>query len=443
MVEENALFLIVSIFIFVYNILIINRLKDDLNFLSKINIYTFMTLTMLLSLRCIYYDKYIDMIILFFVISLNIVTLFTKNSKGVVLLLSGIIPINIINLQNIMFSFYELITNNSVREISSNIQSLNKTVTIVLYIAFVIITIRGIGNIIITNSEDIEKSFENEGDLGKKLIMIFFYMVNVGLVHYLYILDNYSRFSLFVALCSVINLLISWFIMRNAIVKGSAKGFEEKSDILNEQIKNQYNHYVELEKYYSEIFRIKHDMNNHNNIITVLLQNEEYDELKRYMNKYNENITDLESDILICKNKIIDAICLSKKSICKEKGIYIKFDIKVPEEISIDDLALCAIYGNLLDNAIEACDRISDKNRDKFIDIKSKISKGYLTIELINSKEDISIKKNNKFITLKKDKKYHGIGLKSIQRSVNKYKGEVILKDKGKVFETNIMVKCE
>lgn len=184
-------------------------------------------------------------------------------------------------------------------------------------------------------------------------------------------------------------------------------------------------------------------MNNHNNIISVLLQNSEYDELKNYMNKYNKNITNLDNEVLICKNKIIDAICLSKRSICKEKGINIKFDIKIPEIISIDDLDLCVIYGNILDNAIEACTRMKDQSREKFIDIKSNILRGYLTIKIVNSKDEVSMKKNGKFVTLKKDKKNHGIGIYSVQKSVDKYNGQVILKDEKEVFTTGIIIKCK
>lgn len=443
MTEANILFLIASIFIAVSNIFIIKRLDDDLNFFYKISVYFFMTSMMILSLICFYLDNYIIENIIWFTISINIIVIFTKKNKGVVLFLVAIMSNSIVDFQNIVFSYYEIITNNSISEFSTSTQTTEKTAIIVLYISLVVINIMITANLIINNSKYIEKSLENEKGLGIKAIMIFFYMINMGFVHYLYALDNINGFSYFVGFCSIMNLLISWFSIRNSIIKGRAKEFKEKSDILNKQIKNQYNHYIELEKYYSEIFRIKHDINNHNNIISVLLQNGEYNKLKNYIDKYNKNIINLENEVLICKNKIIDAICLSKRSICKEKGINIKFDIKVPEVINIDDLDLCIIYGNILDNAIEACNRIADQNKEKFIDIKSNIVKGYLTIKIVNSKDRVSIKRNGKFITLKKDKKNHGIGLYSVQKSVDKYNGQVILKDKEEVFTTCIIVKCK
>lgn len=443
MTEANILFLVASIFIAIYNIFIINKLDDDLIFFNKISINFFLTLMTISSLICFYKNNYIIENIIWFTISINIITVFTKKNKGVVLFLVAMISISIVDFQNIVFSCYEIIANNSISEFSNYTQSIDKSLIIVIYITLAIITIKVIGNLIINNSKYIEKSLENERGLGIKATMVFLYMINMGFVHYLYVLDNSSGFSYFVGFCSIMNLLTECFVIRNSIIKGRAKEFKEKSNILDEQIKNQYNHYIELEKYYSEIFRIKHDMNNHNNIISVLLQNSEYDELKNYMNKYNKNITNLDNDVLICKNKIIDAICLSKKNICKEKGINIKFDIKIPEIISIDDLDLCVIYGNILDNAIEACNRMKDQSREKFIDIKSNILRGYLTIKIVNSKDGVSIKRNGKFITLKKDKKNHGIGLYSVQKSVDKYNGQVILKDKEEVFTTCIIVKCK
>lgn len=442
MTEANILFLITGIFISIYNLFIVKKLDDDITFVGRVCIYILMTSMMILSLICFYLNKYIIKNILFFIVSLNIITLFTKNNKGIVLFLIGILSINIVNLQNIVFAYYEMITDTSIAEFNQPIQGVDKISPVVVYVILVIIAIKFVGNLIINNTKAIEKRFENEGNLGIKTIIIFFYMINIGFVYYLHVLDNFAGFSSFVAFCSIINVLTSWVIIRNAIVSGRAKEFKEKTDILNEQVKNQYNHYIELEKYYSEIFRIKHDINNHNNIISVLLNNGEYNELKNYMDKCNNNMINIEKEVLICKNKIIDAICLSKRSVCREKGIKINFDIKVPEIINIDDLDLCAIYGNILDNAIESCSRITDYNKEKFIEIKSNISKGYLTIKLINSKSGISIKKNNKFITLKKDKKNHGIGLQSVQKSIDKYSGQLLLKDEGEVFTTCIIVKC-
>ena len=148
MTEANILFLIASILIAVYNIFIIKRLDDDLNFFNKINVYFFMTSMMILSLICFYLDNYIIENIICFTISINIITIFTKKNKGVILFLVAIISNSIVNFQNIVFSYYEIITNNSISEFGTSIQTTEKTVIIVLYISLVVINIRIIFNLI-------------------------------------------------------------------------------------------------------------------------------------------------------------------------------------------------------------------------------------------------------------------------------------------------------
>ena len=132
-----------------------------------------MTSMMILSLICFYLDNYIIENIIWFTISINIIVIFTKKNKGVVLFLVAIISTSIVDFQNILFSYYEIITNNSIFEFSTSIQTTEKTVIIVLYISLVVINIRIISNLIINNSKYIEKSLENERGFGIKAIMIF------------------------------------------------------------------------------------------------------------------------------------------------------------------------------------------------------------------------------------------------------------------------------
>ena len=86
---------------------------------------------------------------------------------------------------------------------------------------------------------------------------------------------------------------------------------------------------------------------------------------------------------------------------------------------------LCVIFSNALDNAIEACDKILDDSKDKYISVNVTYINSFCFIKIENSKiNEINIKNNN-FITNKKDKFMHGIGLKNIKDTVYKYNGEI------------------
>ena len=88
------------------------------------------------------------------------------------------------------------------------------------------------------------------------------------------------------------------------------------------------------------------------------------------------------------------------------------------------------LYGNLLDNAIEACNYVEPDER--FIRMKSKIMNGNLILSVVNSKQE---KRNLVLVTTKPDKENHGRGVKSIRKVVDKYDGTIEFEDKGDMFE--------
>ena len=95
---------------------------------------------------------------------------------------------------------------------------------------------------------------------------------------------------------------------------------------------------------------------------------------------------------------------------------------------------VCSIFSNILDNAIEACNKI--KNDEKYIKIRGTFVKSYYVIRCENSKVNKIKIKNNRIISSKKDKFIHGIGLKSVKSSLKKYDGELEIED----FEDKFLV---
>ena len=88
---------------------------------------------------------------------------------------------------------------------------------------------------------------------------------------------------------------------------------------------------------------------------------------------------------------------------------------------------VCSIFSNILDNAIEACNKTyMDK---KYIKIRGTLVKSYYVIRCENSKTNKLEIKNSKIITSKKDKFIHGIGLKSVKSSIKKYNGDLEIED--------------
>lgn len=111
------------------------------------------------------------------------------------------------------------------------------------------------------------------------------------------------------------------------------------------------------------------------------------------------------------------------------------FLILIPKRLEIDYGDIGVLYGNLLDNAIEACRKIPEKER--FIRVENKYHSGKLLLVITNSKEN---RKNEHFKTTKQDLYSHGHGVASVRRVVEKYNGVIQFKDNGMTFEVSAML---
>lgn len=120
----------------------------------------------------------------------------------------------------------------------------------------------------------------------------------------------------------------------------------------------------------------------------------------------------------------------------KKKNIRINATANVPKELKISDVDLCAVLGNLLDNAAESCMRVENAD-ERFIRLYIGTLKGQLYISVTNAACGIK-KSAGEYITSKAG--FHGYGLKQIDSIVEKYGGFKNRQDEGDVFATEIML---
>ncbi|MDM0838754.1 ATP-binding protein [Clostridium perfringens] len=241
---------------------------------------------------------------------------------------------------------------------------------------------------------------------------------------------------------STINIAVTLAIIHFITYK-RFKEYKSNSqiNILEKQLDYQKNYYEKVINNYGEARKALHDMNNHMSVIKYFLENKDYKNMDDYIQSLSERIV-TNKDNNICSNKVINAICLDKRERCKKEGINIRFDIIINKKLKIDDLDLCIVLGNLIDNAIEACEKINDKEVQKVIQVSARIYLNQIYIKVINSKNNKVEKRNNKFLTSKKDKKNHGIGLENVKEAVHKNHGDIEIKDSKNTFEVSLYMKC-
>lgn len=204
------------------------------------------------------------------------------------------------------------------------------------------------------------------------------------------------------------------------------KDIKEKSEerLLKEKIDIQYKYYLNLQESQNKVKKLYHDINNH--IFCIKNLSSDKEDVNKYIDEMSKELNEFK-EIHNTGNMILDIILNEKQNICNENNIDLTCDVNFSKCNFIEMTDVCSIFSNILDNAIEACNKTSiDK---KYIKIRGTLVKSYYVIRCENSKTNKLEIKNSKIITSKKDKFIHGIGLKSVKSSLKKYNGDLEIED--------------
>jgi len=160
---------------------------------------------------------------------------------------------------------------------------------------------------------------------------------------------------------------------------------------------------------------LRHDMKNHFLQIEILAKNGNTEEILKYTATGRKNLT-ADNQYISTGNKNIDCMLNFKLDMARDENIALTTHASLPEQLNIASFDLNTILGNLLDNALEALEKSSEKK----LDISIKYNKNILIIKIGNSFNG-TVKKNLK--TTKANPAKHGLGLKSVQMVVKKHNG--------------------
>ena len=121
----------------------------------------------------------------------------------------------------------------------------------------------------------------------------------------------------------------------------------------------------------------------------------------------------------------------------ENEGCNIQAEIFLPNEISIENDDLVVVMGNLLDNAIEAIEKIKE---NKYIKISVKYDRQCLIVRVINSFDSQINMEKGKIQTRKENSEFHGIGLESVENVVAKYRGNIKIEYKKEIFSVGVVL---
>lgn len=172
-----------------------------------------------------------------------------------------------------------------------------------------------------------------------------------------------------------------------------------------------------LEKNNEDLKIFTHDIKNHLMHISSLSENEE---VKNYINDLCGTVTSFGNKI-VSKNKTLDIVINKYSVLCENKKIKLNFDTKTENLLFVEPTDLSTILNNLLDNAVEA----SEKSQGKFINVKISLNEhNTKVLTIINSCDNEPVTKNDKLVTTKENSSGHGLGIKSVKRTLKNYNGD-------------------
>lgn len=176
-----------------------------------------------------------------------------------------------------------------------------------------------------------------------------------------------------------------------------------------------------IKEQYEQTRRLRHDMKQYASTMHLLIKDEKLDAAKALAEEQTENLSNIETVINV-ENDFLNAILNSKLSLAKSKGIDVFCSIE--NDLSgIEDIDLCNLMGNLLDNAIAATEKCDPESRLTEVKISSVGSRLVITVK--NSIKASVLGENPELKSTKQYADEHGFGVKTVKYIAEKYNGKV------------------
>ncbi len=209
--------------------------------------------------------------------------------------------------------------------------------------------------------------------------------------------------------------------------------------------------YHSLNQSYETNAKLFHDFRNHCGVLKNYLLKDKADEALKYLEELTGDKSSLSTEVWT-GDETVDYLIGNKKSLAEGKGIVFEAQVEFPRNMNIKSSDLCAILGNLLDNAIEASSKVRIEDNRKVRLIIRRIQQ-MLVIKVENTYEYKPIENHNEKVTSntgnvvyrtsKTDGGLHGWGIKSARTAAERYDGTIQSSFTDELFTTVVTLSFE
>ena len=246
---------------------------------------------------------------------------------------------------------------------------------------------------------------------------------------------NDPRFNVIAMFCTIglyVGTFLSFYLYARSQRQHQIIRHQEQSE---QQMRGQLKHMDEIILKQNELRAMRHDMNAHLTALKGLLDSGALAESRDYVSALVDQFQQV-APAVNTGNNALDAILSAKQSLAESKGIAFRTHLRIQERLPIAPEDLAIIFGNALDNAIEACDRLPE-GAEKRITLVLQQDATMLLCRITNTAPE---KKNALLATSKADKANHGFGVQNIREALDKYEATVTFSQEGTLFHFSFML---
>ncbi len=288
-------------------------------------------------------------------------------------------------------------------------------------------------------------TWQYEAKLLKKLFLTLLiygiYVMCEMLVGYLIILfDRNMRTDTFVT-AHAIMMLIFMYLWEQAVelvgeqIKKTRRRLAE-SESAKRQLAGYSNQMKVMKNSEEKVRGLRHDLKHHLNELMLLAERDQASEIKEYI-KHMDDFMTYSKEYVSSGNMDIDSLLNLMLDIAKKELGDVSCRVSIPKDLAIEPFDLNVILGNLLDNAIFA----AKQTKEKYLKVRISYKAGMLLIHIENSYAGQLVKEGRRYVTTKKeDIAAHGMGIENVRAVVEKYDGDLSIKDEKQVFQVKAVL---
>jgi len=241
--------------------------------------------------------------------------------------------------------------------------------------------------------------------------------------------------SAVVAMAGVfIGVMADILLLYTLIRQQKMQYMSEQLNALTRAWKTERNHYHEMEERRENLAKIRHDMNEHLIIIKELMQRGEYTKVNAMLDALTEYVASTR-EFMYCGDPVVNAVMAENEKICKENGISLQYEFRIPKPLQMDAINICSIFSNLMRNAVAAAVKAKGVCPEgDYVSVKAVVQGEYLHIITENSRtEEKKVLSGGK-----------GYGKVILKELAERYNGQMEVKETPDSYRVEITVEnCE